>query len=180
MKRILIFGLLAMVAGLAVTGCESVDMSNREKQEKLLQEADRQSGLPNITNFAEKKMLKALLELRDRNAPTYTYLRDMNGKVSLLCNSMGYPVPYGAQYTNPQKGGVHTGYSLPQAEPNGVFSPSTAEASFVMCSDGKGNIAPVYVEDRVMTSPFKINANGTIDTSEKPTIVMPKESTNFN
>jgi hypothetical protein len=29
-----------------------------------------------------------------------------------------------------------------------------------------------------MTSPFKIGANGAIDTSEKPTLVMPKESIN--
>jgi hypothetical protein len=170
---------LAAIVGLSATACfDDVDSTSRRRQESQLKEADRQAGLPNITNFAEKKMLKALLELRDQNLPTYTYLRSMDGKVQFLCNSIGYPAPYGAQYTNPQKGGDYTGYSLPQAEPNGVFSPSTAEASFVMCSDGKGSIAPVYVEDRVMTSPFKIGANGAIDTSEKPTLVMPKGSIN--
>lgn len=169
---------LAVLIGLSAAACNDVDYTTKNKQEALLREADRQAGLPNIVNFAEKKMLKALLELRDQNLPTYTYMRAMDGKVQFLCNSIGYPVPYGAQYTNPQKGGEYTGIALPQAEPNGVFSPSTAEASFVMCSDGKGNIGPVYAEDRVMTSPFKIGVNGTIDTSEKPTLAMPKGSIN--
>lgn len=170
---------LAAIVGLSATACiNDVDYTTKNKQEALLREADRQSGLPNIVNFAEKKMLKALLELRDQNLPTYSYLRSLDGKMMFLCNSIGYPVPYSAQYTNPEKGGEYTGYALPQAEPNGVFSPSTAEASFVMCSDGKGNVGPVYVEERVITSPFKIGVTGAIDTSEKPTLVMPKESVN--
>jgi hypothetical protein len=165
----------ALVLLASCSGMEpSVDQRQKWDQESQLREASRQAGLPAIVNFAEKKILKSLYELRDQNLPTYTYLRSMDGKMNFLCNSIGFPTPYSSQYTNPQKGGEYTGYAMPQAEPNGVFSPSSSEASFVLCSNNAGEIAPVYVEERVITSPFKIGVDGAIDATKKPTLTMPK------
>ena len=174
MRRYFELGVMAVLLATSANSCNnSVDADNQRKQEASLLEANRQAGIPNIVNFAEKKMLKALYELRDQQLPTYTYLRSANGEFKFFCNSIGFPIPYGAQYTNPQKYDS-TGLSLPQAEPNGIFSPSTAEATFVLCGDGNGKIAPTYVEDRVTASPFKIKPNGEVDTSVKPTFSIPK------
>ena len=59
--------------------------------------------------------------MRDRNIATYTYLVDMQGRLHHVCDSMGYGLPYGVQYSNPEKhlaygsnDPYHTDYSLPQ------------------------------------------------------------------
>lgn len=53
--------------------------------------------------------------------------------------------------------------SLGQAEPNGLYMPDSAEATWVMCSDGKGGVAPVYSEPRLIVSPFPL---GHVDAAE--------------
>ena len=58
-------------------------------------------GMPAITNFAEKRMMKDILELRDQMHPTYTYLYDMNGKIGeKVCDSLGYGLSGATQYTD--------------------------------------------------------------------------------
>jgi hypothetical protein len=97
---------------------------------------------------------------------TYTYLyNEMTGKKVFLCNSVGYGLPYATQFTSPQKieysnDASHAGYNysvVPQADPNGLFSPAAAEGTWVMCKDPNGDkTAPVYIEPRVIVSPFKL------------------------
>jgi hypothetical protein len=124
-----------------------------------------QTGLPGITNFTEAKLVKHLYELRDQKIMTYTYIPDMNGKLWHLCNSIGYGLPYGVQFSNPEKiekDSEHGYATLPQAEPNGLYMPPTAEGTWVTCINpsNPSDIAPVYVESRVITSPFKLRAAG--------------------
>ena len=153
-------------------GCEDLrqpdsDQIQRAQQERLLQEGTSQSGMPAIKNFRERKLLKDILELRDQTGlVTYTYLwNEMQGKKVFFCNSVGYGIPYATQYTNPQKantvtyaGAGITTVTVPQADPNGLFSPSSAEGTWIMCKDPHGDkVAPVYVEPRVIVSPFQLD-----------------------
>jgi hypothetical protein len=136
---------------------KSSDDIQRENQEHLLKEGTAQTGMPAIKNFRERKLLKDILELRDQDGlATYTYLySDFQGKLVFLCNSIGYGIPYATQYTNPAKW-IGNGVTLPQADPNALFFPSSAEGTWVMCSDGQ-RVRPVYIEPRVVVSPFKLN-----------------------
>ena len=109
--------------------------------------------------------MKRLYEMRDRNIATYTYLVDMQGRLHHVCDSMGYGLPYGVQYSNPEKhlaygsnDPYHTDYSLPQSEPNGLFMPPNAEGTWVICASTKGEFTPLYLEPRVIVSPFRLNA----------------------
>ena len=120
-------------------------------------------GMPAITNFAEKRMMKDILELRDQMHPTYTYLYDMNGKIGeKVCDSLGYGLSGATQYTNPQRasyyndGGGHYGViPLPQADPNGLFSPASTEGTWVMCKvPGQEKVMPQYIEPRVIVLSF--------------------------
>ena len=46
---------------------------------------------------------------------------------------------------------------LPQADPNGLFSPASADGTWVLCADPKGGKArPVLVEPRAVFSPFRL------------------------
>lgn len=148
-------------------GCDlpqsSSDKIQREQSERLLSEATSQVGMPAIKNFRERKILKDILELRDQNGlVTYTYLyNEMQGKLIFLGESIGYGIPYATQFTNPQKieaARMDVGYAIiPQADPNGLFSPASAEGTWVLLKDPKGtDVRPVYIESRIIVSPFRL------------------------
>lgn len=155
----------------------SSDEQQRAQQERILREGTAQTGLPAIKNFRERRLLKSILEMRDQESLTtftYTY-SEMTGRIVFFCDSIGYGIPYATQYTNPSKledashgsEGIALA-TLPQADPNGLFSPGAAEGTWILCKDPDGtDIKPVYVEPRVVVSPFRIErASATAEKSE--------------
>jgi hypothetical protein len=149
------------VLGVTLTGCaESSDDKQRVQQERMLQEGTAQTGMPAIKNFRTRKLMKQIIEMRDQDGlVTYTYtVPETTGRPVFLCNSVGYAIPAATQYTNPEKYVGTAGAILPQADPDGLFSPDSAEGSWVMCTDpsGNGKTRPVYVEPRIIVSPFKL------------------------
>jgi len=159
MKRILA---LVAVATL-LTACDVPPTSTqieRKKQEELSLQAVQQVGMPAITNFAEKRMMKDIIELRDQNVATTAYIVDMNGKLHKICTAVGYGLPYATQYTNPMRvsGDGHGNVTVPQADPNGLYSPASADGTWVLCVDPKsGKPRPVFIEPRVIVSPFPLD-----------------------
>lgn len=154
--------LLLLLTLTALTSCEenvSSDSLQNEKQEEMNKQAVQAVGMPAIINFSEKRHLKDILELRDKESPTITYVRDMNGRLHKVCNSIGFGIPNSTQFTNPQKiaDSYQGGYAiLPQADPNGLYSGSS-EATWVLCLNPKsGKIAPTYLEDRITVSTFEM------------------------
>jgi hypothetical protein len=160
MKTAIAFTTLAIL-GFTLTGCIKADSDDiqRNQQERILKESTAQTGMPNIKNFRERKLMKTIIEMRDQDGlVTYTYtVPETTGRPVFLCNSIGYGLPAATQYTNPEKYEI-SGATLPQADPNGLFSPSSAEGTWVMCTDpsGNGKTRPVYVEPRIIVSPFKL------------------------
>lgn len=161
--------LLVIFSVAADDDCNGIPESAKKEnaaQELLAQEGQRQVGMPGITNFTEKRIVRKLYELRDNNIATFTYVMDMQGRLWHVCDSIGYGLPYGVQFTNPERaiygGGNYSYYTLPQPEPNGLFMPPSAEGTWVICSSTKkkGDFEPIYIEPRVITSPFKLNAAG--------------------
>lgn len=176
MKKILLATTLALMtattanAGWFDEPVLSSDEAVSDQMEKLLKEGERQTGLPAITNFTEKRMVKWLYELRDQpNYRTYTYITTMNGVFVKICDSVGYGINASIQYSNPDKvvdyeDYLGTGYvdanlgTLPQAEPNGLFMPEGLAATYVMCVvPGKDEVQAVYIEPEIIVSPFPLN-----------------------
>ena len=156
------------VIALTLAGCQETkpnsDRLQREQQEQLSMQGVMSVGMPAITRFAEKRMLKDILELRDQMHPTYTYLVGEQAGVigEKVCDSLGYGINGATQYTNPQRAGNYGDGSggrgvitLPQADPNGLFSPATTEGTWVMCKvPGTDKIMPQYIEPRVIVLTF--------------------------
>lgn len=130
------------------------DDADSAATESRMKERRAQVGLCKVTNFTEAKFANLTCELRDQEIRTWSYYLDLNGGRHLICESVGYGLPYAVQTTNPMK--TASGGPIPQAEPNGLFMPSSADATWVLCSDGKGGVAPVYVEPRLIVSPFPL------------------------
>ena len=149
-----------LFCGLSLTGCieETADDTQRQQQEQMSKEATAQTGMPAITRFTERKNLKRILELRDRaKFVTYTYVMvPGTGERKFLCKSFGYGIPYATQYTNPEKY-EYNGTTIPQADPNGLYSPASADATWVLCvNPAGGEPAVVYEENRITVSPFEL------------------------
>lgn len=167
MKLILATVIAAMTATTASAGWfdvkpPSADKATAQQLEKLLKESERQTSLPAIANFTEKRMVKWLYELRDQpNYRTYTYIVTMNGQFIKVCDSVGYGINASIQYSNPEKVYHESGLDgrsaafMPQAEPNGLFMPQGLAATYVMCVDGD-DVKAVYIEPEIVVSPFEL------------------------
>jgi len=157
---------LMLSAAVLLAACDQPTATDIEaqKQEQLTRQGINSVGLPAIVNFEEKRTLKTILELRDTKISTITYLVDMQSKLHKLCNSIGYGLPYATQYTNPQMATWSSNRGsvvLPQADPNGLYSPAAAEGTWVLCLDpnakDKDNaVSPIYIEPRIIVSPFPL------------------------
>jgi hypothetical protein len=156
--------LLATGAAKAQWFGSTADNDARKAQEALQVQAMNSIGMPAITNFSERRQLKQIYELRDKAIATYTYLVGMDGKVGQkLCDSVGFGIPYATQYTSPQRVArstetpEHGNVVLPQADPNTLFSPPSADGTWILCLNPETKQAvPLYVEPRVIVSPFKL------------------------
>lgn len=139
---------------------QQVNEQQSEQQGELLSEAQKECGMPALTNFQERKMMKCIIEARDKaNHICYAYLFAQNiGKLIYIGRCVGYGLPYSTQYTNPEKVEWHNGgvIALPQADPNGLYMPSDAHGTWLLMLTPKGDTTPVYVEPDVIVSPFKL------------------------
>lgn len=161
------FTLLILVVCFCFSGCGEVG-SNAERQQKkqteeIMNEMQRQVGMPAIKNFQERKLAKMIFELRDQeDLVTYAYIvNKMEGKLVFIGKCLGFGLPYSVQYTNPEKlERPYTGeyLAMPQADPNGLYMPQGLSATWLMMIDPKTNQArPVYLEPEIVVSPFPLH-----------------------
>jgi hypothetical protein len=153
---------------MSMDGCDSRVSDTDEKQtaqtEKLVAEANRQVGMPNIVNFQERKLAKMILELRDQeNVINYFYTQaEMTGKLNYIGRCVGFGIPASVQFTNPERE-IGTGLNgtiatIPQPDPSGLFMPDGLDATFVMMIDPKdGKPKASYWEPKIVVSPFKLH-----------------------
>jgi hypothetical protein len=169
MKRY-IYVLVVIIMSIGFVACnesKSADTQDRNRQEAIQQEANRQVGMPAITNFTLKKNFKLIMEEMDKpHTIRYAYIwSQYHGKFVYIGKCEGFPIPAATQFTNPEKlvqpfYSDHSVVTLPQADPTGLFSPGSADASYVMMIDPEtGKPVPCYFEEKVNTLPFKIPAS---------------------
>lgn len=148
-----------LVSGLVFSGCDdgsnSTDSTQAAQTAQIQANASKKLGMPKITNFYEKGILKNILEQCDNsNLITYTYTKnEMTGKYEFLGDSIGYGIPYGTEYTNPSYIAESSSYgiaTLPQPDPNGLYKAENVSATWVMLISPTTKVAkPVYIEDPI-------------------------------
>lgn len=145
----------------------SAEKNQQRQTDQILSEIDRQVGLPNMVNFQQKKLMKMIYELCDKeDLICYAYIKsDYQGKLVYIGKCIGFGVPFSAQYTNPMKwfndpdGSYNAGsIVVPQADPNGLYMPTSSSATWLMMIDPKTNEPrPVYLEPKIVVSPFPLH-----------------------
>lgn len=153
---------ITLLAALLAAGCngKSSDQIQSEQQEQILKEGTSEIGMPGIRYFAERRAVKRIMEERDNaKLATFTYVFSPFLGLLKVCDSVGYPLPYSTQYTSPQKviTNAHGGFVVSQADPNGLYSPGSSRASWVLCKvPGKDETAVVYSEPDLMGFPYEV------------------------
>jgi hypothetical protein len=155
-----------MILSLLLAACQDTQQT-REREAVDRQQAVYQTAqpVPAFDFSLERARIIELYNARMNAAQTWSVWRSMTGMVEGDCPSSGYPLPYGVQLTSPESdqwigtnGGGHFS-TLPQAEPNGLFTNGiTSEATWVPCIVD-GAIAPMYVEAKVTTYPFPVKVD---------------------
>lgn len=164
--------LVLMLSGLLMVGmfvgCDEVvkDSTDIEKEqtETLMKEVGNQIGMPNITNFTEKKLAKKIFEMRDdAQLITYAYTQNMDGKYVYLGTCIGYGLPYSVQYTNPDRvenggySGSYWGTTISQADPNGLYMPEGLSATWLVIVDEEtGEQSVNYIESEITVTQSKL------------------------
>ena len=179
--RNVLFIIVISLALAFLSACTETDEAANEQLRQtrnLTAEAQAQVGMPGIVNFTERKLLKRLYELRDQEISTYTYVRDFQGRLWHLCDSIGFGIPLSAQFSNPEGPmGLTTRsaqadadvYVLPLPEPNGLYPPTSSSATWVICDDPKeGEFRPIYEESNLTVSPFRLRSVGSYIIEPEP------------
>lgn len=99
--------------------------------------------------------------VRDR-VRTWTVWRSNSGLIEGDCASMGYPIPYDVQLTNPLKRTYTNGAVVEQAEPSGLYSSHNSIATWVRevrTIKGKAVITPTYIESKVTCYAYPIQVD---------------------
>lgn len=174
MKRII----LCAIAALGLAGCDpdvstqTAEQKQQQRTDQLLNQANSQVGIANVSNFTEKALANKIIELRDQpKLATWTYTQGIDGRLICLGASIGFGLPYSTQTTNPVKpvksancygsGAANCDNIIPQAEPNGLYMPGSADATWVMLINPESSEAvPTYVEPRITVSTFKLAGPG--------------------
>lgn len=102
--------------------------------------------------------------MKDLNTWSLVFPPANTGIKPYVCPSVGYPIPYTSQLTNPDQ--VHSGSSaadpsvvIPQAEPNGLYTGNT-DATWVRCvrtlPGGGSEVDAIYSEPAALTFPYPI------------------------
>lgn len=171
--------LITMASILLVNACTRADLNSdaiqAKQTETALAEAQREIGMPNIVNFQQLKLMKTVYELCDKeDLICYAYLKnDYQGTLVFLGKCIGFGIPFSAQFTNPERvvqgdhqlgynlaGAVNYPMTLPQADPNGLFMPTSSSATWLMMIDPETNKGrPVYIEPEIVVSPFPLPTN---------------------
>ncbi len=166
--------LLAPLCGILLMandgGCTQDSDPAAERQadatRQAMNAADRETGMPRIVNYAQRKLLKNAYEDMDTTTLTYVYTQALDGRFVCIGQALGYGVSLGTQFTAPEypqyvanmgNNAAAGTYMLAQPEPNGTYAPSSGEATIVDLIDPKtGEAHTAIMEPRIVTSPIKL------------------------
>jgi hypothetical protein len=160
MKRFLFVALCGLFL---LTACEtSTQMLEQGQQKRGVNAIITNQPVPDLGGYSfERQIVIETYLARNHTIATYAYMIAMDGKIIEICPSIGYPIPYSTQLTNPQiaLGNSYQGSVITNPEPNGLYPPSDAAATLVQCVNLDGSVSPVYIEWYVLAFPYQIKAD---------------------
>ena len=163
--------ILAVLAALmiaAAAGCDSGGPSGDQKEKAFTEKQQEIYNIGQPPDMFDASQARENLRAAHRamaygaNSWTIQYVEGVG--VTFQCPSIGYPIPYGAQLTNPEKvsrfgGGDYAYLSLPQMEPYGLYVPPDVAATYGNCVLPSGQIGVFYSEPPLTTFGFEVKCD---------------------
>lgn len=162
LSKIILF--VSLISILFLSACAEQTISDEKygvlEQQKIYTE---NQPVPRFDWSLERDVFIQLYKMRNEALSTYTIVTSSFGNELWECPSIGYPIPADTQLTNPEFY-YSSGGTLPQAEPNGLYSSKNTVGTWVLCVLENGEVYPVYTEMNANTFPFavKMDENGVI------------------
>jgi len=142
------------------SGCESAEQKDRRVVEKQQSHYATAQPVPFFDWSLERDFMVQLQKKRNEAVRTWTVWRSDTGIIEGHTESIGFPLPYDVQLTNPlAREGTSSNIVVEQAEPNGLFSSKNTSATWirsVVNHNGKVMEVPIYVEGKVTCYPYPI------------------------
>jgi hypothetical protein len=164
-KLVVVLFVIMFVLGACVP--ENQTTLEQEQQALGISAITNNQPVPNLGGYSfERQIVVETYLARNNTITTYAYMFAMNGEIIEICPSIGYPIPYSTQLTNPSIPISNcTGqYGCPEGvvsnpEPNGLYPPGDAAATLVQCVQPDGTVSPVYIEWYVLAFPYRIQSD---------------------
>lgn len=136
-----------------------------KQQEGAMQNLLKTQPVLQLPYSVERAQANTLLSIRNlKMFNTYVYIVDVNGNFTKLCNARGFGLPYAVQLTNPLKLAFPDNSEsavVANADPNGLYYPSSANATWILCIVNKGEdgyvLSPQYIEENVNVFTFEVD-----------------------
>ena len=151
-----------MLVGCADNAAYKVQQTEQQQQGAGNLSIIQNQPVPDLGGYSfERQILIDTYNARNNTIATYTYLFTMDGKIIEICASIGYPIHYSTQLTNPEKTiyGNSSVVTIPNAEPNSLYPPGDAAATLVQCVNPDGSVSPTYHEPNVIAFPYRIKSD---------------------
>ncbi len=165
MKKFIVFALVLAFVLASCWGSSQTDIEQTQQKEAVSSITQNQP-IPDLGGYSfERQIVIETYLARNHTIATYAYMITMDGKIIEICPSIGYPIPYSTQLTNPQiPSYVHVNGAAVEGvvanpEPNGLYPPGDAAATLVQCVNPDGSVTPVYIEWYVMAFPYRIKSD---------------------
>jgi hypothetical protein len=178
MKKSYVLTIFIILLSVSVLGCfdnaETKDAANVNRQQEVYQIVQ---PAPKFDWSLERGLAIELYEARNERVATHTVWRSDYGTIEGDCPSIGYPLPYDVQLTNPLRVVYSSsGAVIEQAEPNGLFTSKSTSATWVRCVtkvNGEAVESPIYIETKVTAYPYPIDVNYTTNRVKPIENIMP-------
>ena len=154
-ERIIVL-VLVIVLAVACSASETAVRTEREQQGAGVLAIVQNQPVPDLGGWSfEREIVRQTYIARNTTVATYSYAMTFDGRVIELCSSIGYPIPYSTQLTNPEQPSG-SGYPIPNPEPNSLYPPGNALATLVQCVNPDGTVSPMYFEPEVFAVPYRL------------------------
>jgi hypothetical protein len=170
MKKSIVLALVLVVA-FVLSACSASDQAQyaeREQQGAGVLAIVQNQPIPNLGGYSfERQIMIETYLARNNTVSTFAYLFTFDGKIVEICPSIGYPIPYSTQLSNPFD---MSGRANPEA--NSLYPPSNTAATLVQCVNSDGSVSPTYIEDNVMAFPYRIRSDFAFEKIGEPSFTV--------
>ena len=166
-KILVLAGALFIIASLV--GCYTTTQTDIEQSQQAawVEAITRNQPVPDLGGYSfEREIVIQTYQARNHTISTWAYTITGTGQIIELCPSIGYPIPYSTQLTNPDAltrtmtgNGYYVEGQVANPEPNGLYPPADAAATLIQCVNSDGSVSPMYFEWYVFAMPYRIKSD---------------------